>query len=109
MRAVSSTQTEISSDSTETTTLMSLGSLKVTTPAMHRIWVTVGDSETWYAVMREARLWFGQHWHCQGKVRRKLKYGMAPMTVWFDVPDQQFATWISVKLAVQAKIKPNKY
>jgi hypothetical protein len=74
---------------------------------LHRIYVTLTTQEQWYAVMRECRAWFGKNWQSQGRIKRKLSEGLrygrgAPLvTVWFDVPDLRFATWISVKYSLQ--------
>jgi hypothetical protein len=74
---------------------------------LHRIYVTLTTQEQWYAVMRECRDWFGKNWKSQGRIKRKLSEGLrygrgAPLvTVWFDVPDLRFATWISVKYSLQ--------
>ncbi len=86
----------------------SLDPLKSTTEHMHRIWVEVRTLAQWYAIQQEARRWFGHQWRGQSKVRRKLDrshrspwHGEQDVTVWFDVPDPQFATWIGVKLALR--------
>jgi hypothetical protein len=51
--------------------------------------------------MREARAMFGKNWRCQSHVRRKLDWGSrTAIPVWFEVPDPQFATWVSLKLTV---------
>lgn len=83
----------------------SLDPLKVTTPDLHRFWVTIVTERQWYSVMAEARSWFGKNWKCQSKVRRKLSnqpfFTDTPMLVWFDVPDPTWATWVATKTALQ--------
>ena len=85
----------------------SLDSLKVTPQEMHRIYFEINDAVQWYAIMREARQMFGREWRCKKHMKRKLRYGET-VRVWFDVPDANFGTWISVKYAVPQKIGPNK-
>ena len=57
--------------------------------------------------MRECRVWFGVDWRSMSKVKRKLSqirtYGSRSNTVsvWFEVPDPRFATWVSVKHSLQ--------
>jgi hypothetical protein len=76
-------------------------STPVTAQTMCRIVFEINDTTTWYAVMQEARSMFGKNWRCQGNVRRKLEWGSnKSVQVWFEVPDPQFATWVSLKLAV---------
>jgi hypothetical protein len=76
-------------------------STPVTAQTMCRIVFEIKDTTTWYAVMQEARAMFGKNWRCQGNVRRKLEWGTnKSVQVWFEVPDPQFATWVSLKLAV---------
>lgn len=73
---------------------------------LNRIYVSLTTQEQWYAVMRECRSWFGKNWKSQGRVKRKLSEAgrlrhYSSVTVWFDVPDLRFATWISVKYSLQ--------
>jgi len=76
-------------------------STHVTAQTMCRIVFEIKDTDTWYAVMQEARAMFGRNWRCQSKVRRKLEWGVTqPVQVWFEVPNSQFASWVSLKLAV---------
>ena len=89
----------------------SLDSLRTTPLVMHRITFRLTDIQQWYAVMREARATFGNDWRSQGRVRRKLervKFSHTAVPVWFDVPDQSFATWCAVKLAVEVVHSTNK-
>lgn len=98
----------------ETTALSmseSLDSLKETPLSMHRITFMLDDTKKWYAVMREARALFGKNWRGQPHVKRKLernRWAKQQVPVWFEVPDQSFASWCAVKLAVEVKLPPNK-
>ena len=88
--------------------LTSNDSLKVTTfQPLHRIYVSVRTKEQWYAVIRECRECFGTNWKAQAKVRRKLEsFSITkPITVWFDVPEKNFGSWVSIKLALEVSIK----
>ena len=74
----------------------------------HRFWFHLTSLDQWYAIMRECRTWFGTNWASMSKVRRKLEPRRAgirtiPVSVWFDVPDPRFATWISVKHSIQVQ------
>jgi hypothetical protein len=54
---------------------------------------------------------YGTGWKSQSRVKRKLDNiwgNQKSYPVWFDVPDESFASWISVKYAVSAKIKSGK-
>jgi len=54
---------------------------------------------------------YGNHkWRGQPRVRRKLEnnWNRKSVRVWFDVPDPNFATWISVKHSVIARVEGNK-
>lgn len=84
---------------------------------LHRVYFEVGTTNTWYAIMREARALYGKNWKCQGHVKKKLERyawhnstGVASLyeRVWFDVPDPRFSTWVSMKLAVRAVDGKNK-
>ena len=91
----------------------SLDSLKLVTPlGMHRITFEIGNVQTWYKVMAEARAQFGKNWRGQPKVKRKLESwrpaGSPPVKVWFEVPDSTFATWCAVKLGVVVAEIANK-
>ena len=82
--------------------------LKKTTQDLHRFWFSVSTEKQWYDIIREARRWFGKNWQGQSKVKRKLSkqtpFGRsASIMIWFDVPDDRFATWISVKHSIQAQ------
>jgi len=87
--------------------------LKKTAPELHRFYVSVRDHQQWYAVMNECRAWFGQQWHCQGKVRRKLQHNrmvdprtglIIPTKVWFAVPDLRISSWIATKLGLEVSV-----
>jgi len=92
----------------------SLDSLKVTPLVMHRIWFRLHTVAEWYAIMKEARVMFGKNWRTQSRVKRRLEHttlwgiSLQPVPVWFEVPDQTFATWVAVKHAVIAMPPPGK-
>ena len=89
----------------------SISSLESTPLVMHRIWFDISSTDVWYSIQREAKKLYGQSWKSQSRVRRKLENiwgNPVSYPVWFDVPDESFASWISVKYAVTAKIKPGK-
>ncbi len=92
----------------------SLDSLKETPLVMHRIWFRLHSVEEWYAVMKEARAMFGKNWRTQSRVKRRLEHtslwgvSLQPVLIWFEVPDQTFATWVAVKHAVIAMPPPGK-
>lgn len=90
--------------------LKSLDSLETTPLNMHRIFMELSDTDTWYAVMSEARKMFGKNWRGQPHVKRKLNRHAVkmPVCIWFDVPDEKFGTWVAVKLAVRIVKDPNK-
>lgn len=93
--------------------LQSLNPLKATTDAMHlcRIVVELESAKQWYSIIREAQRVFGNgNWSGQSRVKRKLEnnWGRKKINVWFDVPDESFASWISVKLAVRVISATNK-
>lgn len=77
----------------------------------HRVWVEISDLDTWYKIIHEARDLYGNHnWRGQSRVRRKIEnnWTKKSVRVWFDVPDANFATWVSVKHGVIAKVDSNK-
>ena len=88
--------------------------LRTTTSELHRFWFMLSTEQQWYAIIRECRSWFGTNWQGMSKVRRKLAprhtraIRLAPLPVWFDVPDPRFATWISVKHSLQV-LSDSKY
>jgi hypothetical protein len=82
--------------------------LRETPQVMHLVWFEIENTKTWYAVMSEARKMFGRNWRTQKHVKRKLNQSFQPVTVWFEVPDEQFGTWIAVKYAVVHKLSPYK-
>ncbi len=52
----------------------SISSLESTPLVMHRIWFDLRDTETWYAIMKEATTLYGHNgWKGQPRVRRKLE------------------------------------
>jgi len=92
----------------------SLDSLEITPLVMHRIWFRLHTVAEWYAIMKEARVMFGKNWRTQSRVKRRLEHtalwgvSLQPVPVWFEVPDQTFATWVAVKHAVIAMPSPGK-
>jgi len=71
---------------------------------MQRFYFTIRRTDQWYEIMRECRAWFGNNWRSQPRVRRKLVGSIsmaAPHQIWFDVPDERFASWIAVKMALE--------
>ena len=87
----------------------SIDPLKITAQELHRFWFSISTEKQWYDIMRECRAWFGKNWRGQAKVRRKLDprrrglLKLAPLEVWFEVPDPRFATWVSVKYSLQVQ------
>ena len=87
----------------------SLDSLESTPLVMHRIWFEISSSESWYAMMADARTLYGKNWKTKSKVKRKLDSRWhGPQKIWFEVPDPNFATWVAVKHAVIALPPPGK-
>lgn len=71
----------------------------------HRITIKVHNTDEWYSVMKECHRWFGKNWRSQNRVKKKLDkcewLGLGtPVAVWFDVPNLEFATWITVKMGL---------
>lgn len=84
---------------------------------MHRIFVEIGSTEVWYKIIAEANREFGvRGWRGQSGAKRRLeRNGRAwpeshktVVRVWFDVPDEKFATWIAIKYAVTVLAPPGK-
>lgn len=77
------------------------------TTKLYKFWFMISTEKQWYDVMRECRSWFGKNWRGMGKVRRKLMRGnqlrwqKPSIPVWFEVPDERFASWCSVKFSLQ--------
>lgn len=95
----------------------SLDSLKTTPLPVHRIWVEISSTEVWYKIIAEANREFGiRGWKGQSGAKRRLDrcnrmWPSALKTterVWFDVPDEKFATWIAIKYAVTVLGPPGK-
>ena len=89
----------------------SIDSLELTPLVMYRIWFEFDNAQQWYTVMREARTLYNKDWRSQSHVKRRLerhKYTQKAETVWFDVPEEKFATWCAVKLAVRVVKTQNK-
>jgi hypothetical protein len=89
----------------------SLAPLRVTTPTLHRFWITLSSVNQWYAVMHDLRQEFGKNWKTQPRARRRLlktewsiqnswcllNDNATRTKVWFDVPDLRIASWLSLK------------
>jgi hypothetical protein len=102
----------------------SFNSLGVTPLPMHRLWIEIGSTKVWYKIIAEANREFGiRGWRGQSGVKRRLdrlEQGpnmmvVSPNTkakiverIWFDVPDEKFATWIAIKYAVTVIAPPGK-
>ena len=94
-------------------TFESLDSLRATPLVMHRIQLELHDVKTWYAVIRELNQVYGTgNWKGQSHVKRRLENIIwnpdQAVRVWFDVPDPAFATWVSVKHSVIARVQATK-
>ncbi len=88
-----------------------LDPFKTTASDLHRITFRLSTLDSWYAIMREARALYGRNWRAQPRVKRKLTRTWAlngAERVWFEVPDPQFGTWCSLKLAVVQEQPANK-
>ena len=77
-----------------------------TQPHLHRFWFAIRTADQWYEIMRECRAWFGRDWRTQPRVLKQLKRWHTVHRVWFEVPDVRFATWMSIKLAVEVTARP---
>lgn len=81
-------------------------------PLTKRIYFKVCTTRDWYNIIREAQALYGSSWQGQRHVKRKLErmrwQGNQSLSVWFDVPEERFATWISVKHGISATVDPNK-
>ena len=88
----------------------SINLLESTPLVMHRIWFDLRDTDTWYAIIKEATALYGRNgWKGQPRVKRRLEKfawerNRPENHVWFEVPDPSFATWISVTYSVQVRI-----
>lgn len=93
--------------------LLSLDSLKTTALPMHKLYFELSSVDTWYAIMRDARAQFGNNWRAQPRVKRRLEHaalwriGHPRESVWFEVPDPKFGTWIAIKHGVR-QLVPGK-
>lgn len=89
-------------------------SLKVTASDMHlhRVFVELASTDQWYKIIREANTLYGAHnWRGQPRARRRLereRWSGKVTAIWFDVPDPAFATWVSVKHSVIARVQATK-
>lgn len=78
---------------------------------LQRVVFDLSNTDQWYTLIREANQLYGAHnWRCQPRVKRKLVHNWAQNTVrvWFEVPDPNFATWVSVKHSIIARDPGNK-
>lgn len=81
---------------------------------MHRIYFSINSLEQWYAIIQEANRWFGRGlWRGQSRVRRKFTqvsfYNVwaghsGYHEIWFDVPNAEFASWVTVKYGIQSRL-----
>lgn len=87
-------------------TLESLSPLKSTTKTIHyhRVWFEIDTTDRWYSIVREANLLYGSgNWKGQPRTKKKLennRWQKKLISVWFDVPDEKFGTWIGIKHAI---------
>ena len=67
----------------------------------HRFTIDVYTEDQWYDIIRECKRWFKDDWRGQRHVLKKLKnrYHKKPVKIWFEVPDPQFISWITLKYA----------
>lgn len=74
---------------------------------LHKFTVELYNQEQWYEIIREANQWFGKDWRGQRNVLKKFvrKTAPIPLSVWFEVPDPKFASWVTLKCAQN---KPKK-
>ena len=93
---------------------MSMDPLKITTLPLHRFWFKIHTAEQWYAVINECRDLYGRNWRTKRNVLKRFKrtkslsqalkhwmYVNMSHDIWFEVPDQTFATWVSVKHSIE--------
>ena len=67
---------------------------------LHRFWMTITNERDWYQIMRECRREFGDQWRTMPRTRRKLRRRLQnepPVSVWFEVPDSKFETWLTLR------------
>ena len=79
---------------------------------LHRVVVDLATTDEWYKVIREANTLYGaRNWRCQPRAKRRLereRWSGKTTSIWFDVPDTAFATWVSVKHSVNARVQATK-
>ena len=79
---------------------------------LHRVIVELANTDEWYKIIREANALYGAHnWRGQPRAKRRLdqnRWAQKPTAIWFDVPDLTFATWVSVKHSVIARVSVTK-
>jgi len=63
-----------------------------------RFYFGIPDINTWYSMIAECNTLFGKNWRGKKNVRKQFStlYNRAPV-VWFDVPDKNFATFVTLK------------
>jgi len=78
--------------------------------SMHRVYMELDDFRVWYKIIREANKLYGKNWRGQQGVKRRLTSSpvRGPQMIWFEVPDEKFATWIALKYAVTPVAPPGK-
>lgn len=71
-----------------------------------KVYVDVSNEDQWYDLIREANSWFGRgNWRGQKHVRRKFMYQSGPISVWFEVPDAKFASYVTLKYSSTAQVQ----
>jgi hypothetical protein len=78
---------------------------------LYRIYFLIHEVSVWYDIMREARIQFGNNWRSQPRIKKKLlrqRWQPTNQTVWFEVPNPAFASWIGVKLGVVSRVDAGK-
>lgn len=104
----------------------SLDPLKRTTRPLHRFWISVPTEQHWYALINECRSLYGRNWRTKKGVRRKfnpcvrrgqltharirrLMILFERQLVWFEVPDENWASWIAVKYSIEVASDPARF
>lgn len=71
----------------------------------YRFYFKLKTARQWYQIIAECRRLYSNGWSGQRKVKRKfekIRYSSANdyVDVWFEVPDSNFGTWVSLKTGV---------
>jgi hypothetical protein len=68
---------------------------------MHRFTVDCYNEDQWYDIIRECKRLFKNDWRGQRHVLKKLKNKnhQKPIKIWFEIPDNRFASYITLKYA----------